>query len=427
MRILFLSHYYPPEVNAPASRTSEHCRAWAKAGHDVTVVTCAPNHPNGQVYPGYRNSLYRSETVDGVRIIRLWTFMAANAGFLRRTLNYLSYLVSVTLALPWLPRPAVVVSTSPQFFCGLAGLVVRMGKRVPWVLEIRDLWPESIVTVGAMRHGPVMRLLEWLERLAYRQAHQIVSVTESFVPHIADRGAERRKIAVIKNGVDLALFKQSREAMGLKRELGLEDRFVAAYVGTHGMAHGLGTILDAAEELRSNTRILFLLVGDGAERASLEREAGRRKLANLIMLGQQPKDAMPGIWTACDAGLILLTRNELFKKVLPSKMFEAMAMGRPIILGVEGEARALLEEAGAGIAITPESAEELAAAVVRLADDPALAARLGAQGRAHVEAHFDRRVLAERYLGVLQSTVAEWQAACRRAHAPAEQSVESRE
>lgn len=346
MRILFLSHYYPPEVNAPASRTSEHCRAWARAGHEVMVMTCAPNHPAGKLYPGYRNRLFQREMVDGVEIVRVWTFLAANQGFLLRILNYVSYAVAVTLALPRVKRPDVIVSTSPQFFCGLAGLVARWLRRAPWVLEIRDIWPESIVTVGALKKGLGTRALEALERLAYRQADAIVAVTDSFVPHIAERCGDAGKIAVIKNGVDLSLFKKSGAAGEAKASLGLDrQKFVAAYVGTHGMAHGLDTVLDAARLTAQDARISFLLVGDGAERARLEQRAREMGLTNIRILGQRPKSDMPTVWGATDASMILLRRNDLFKKVLPSKMFEAMAMECPIVLGVEGEAK---EAAGGG-------------------------------------------------------------------------------
>lgn len=401
MRILFLSHYYPPEVNAPASRTSEHCREWVKAGHEVTVVTCAPNHPAGKVYDGYRNRIFQRETIDGVEVIRVWTFLAANEGFLRRTVNYLSYMVSTTLALPQIDRPDVVVSTSPQFFCGLTGGVAKMLRRVPWVLEVRDIWPESIVTVGAMNKGPAVRVLEWLERTAYQGADRIVAVTDSFVPHIAERCGDAANIEVIKNGVDLTLFRRDGSSKEAKRALGLEGKFVAAYVGTHGMAHGLDTLLDAARLLSDDPRIVVLLVGDGAERERLVARAAEMGLANVRILGQRPKSDMPMVWAATDASVIHLKRSETFKKVLPSKMFEAMAMDCPIILGVEGEAKALLDSAGAGIAITPESAEELAEALRRLSGDPELCARLASLGATHVREHYDRALLARRYLDVL--------------------------
>jgi glycosyltransferase involved in cell wall biosynthesis len=406
MRILFFSHYYPPEINAPASRTSEHCREWVRLGHEVTVITSAPNHPKGKLYPGYKNKLFQTEIIDGVKVVRVWTYLAANEGFLRRTLNYVSYMLTAVLAVPRLPRPDAYVSTSPQFFCGLAGLIAARMRWRPWVLEIRDLWPESIISVGAMRKGLVIRVLEWLERLGYRKADRIVTVTDSFVPHIAARCQDDSKIDVIKNGVDLSLFRRGSDSATAKRKLGVEGRFVAAYVGTHGMAHGLDTLLDAAAALKGDPLIAFLMVGDGAEQARLAARVASERLDNVRIVGQLPKTRMPDIWAATDVSLILLKRSDTFQKVLPSKMFEAMAMEVPIVLGVEGEARALLEAAGAGIAITPESVEELAGAVVRLRDEAALAASCGRQGVAFVREHFDRARLARRYIDVLEDAIA---------------------
>jgi glycosyltransferase involved in cell wall biosynthesis len=405
LRIVFFSHYYPPEVNAPASRTSEHCRQWAKAGHDVTVVTSAPNHPKGIIYPGYRNRLYQSEMIDAVKVVRVWTHLAPNEGFLRRTLNYVTFMVSAAIAFSRVPRPDIVVSTSPQFFCGLTGLIAKSARRVPWVLEIRDLWPESIITVGAMRKGLVTRVLEGLERLAYRRADLIVSVTDSFVSHIAARCQGAEKIKVIKNGVDLALFKRGTDSEVVKRRFGLEGRFVAAYVGTHGMAHGLDTLLDAAALLKRDPRYGFLMAGDGAERERLIERARTMELDNVRIVGQLPKAEMPSIWAATDASLILLRKSSTFTKVLPSKMFEAMAMQCPIVLAVEGEAKALLEAAGAGIAIEPENAVALASALERLAGEPVLCEQLGRQGAACVRGHYDRDALAMRYLDLLESIV----------------------
>jgi glycosyltransferase involved in cell wall biosynthesis len=406
MRILFFTHYYPPEVNAPASRTSEHCRAWMQAGAEVTVVTCAPNHPNGKVYPGYRNRLWQVETRDGVKVVRLWTWLAANEGFLPRILNYVSYMIASVLALPFLPKADVVVTTSPQFFCGLVGLFAKPVKRAPWVLEIRDIWPESIVAVGAMKKGAAIRFLEWLEGFAYRKADAIVSLTRGFLPHIAARCGDPGKIAVFMNGADLSAFTKSDDGEEVKRRLGLSGKFVGAYVGTHGMAHGLDTILDAAEILKGDPRFAFLMAGGGAEEARLRAAREARGLENVLMLGQRPKSEMPALWSATDASLILLKRSDTFKTVYPSKMSEAMAMQCPIILGVEGEAKEVLEAAGAGVAITPESAEELAAAMRRLADDPELAAAYGRAGRAYAAENLDRAKVAARFLAFLREVAA---------------------
>lgn len=405
MHILFLSHYFPPEVNAPASRLSEHARHWVEAGHTVTVVTCAPNHPEGQVFPGFRNRLFAREQVHGIDVIRLWSWIAANEGFLPRIANYVSYMLMVILFSWRLPKADVVVSTSPQFFCGLAGWFLRRRKR-PWILEIRDLWPESIVAVGAMKRSAIIRLLERIEAWAYRKADAVIVVTDSFVSHIQARRG-RGGIHVIKNGVDLTQFSKTDATAGdaFRAEHGLTDTFVAAYVGTHGMAHGLDIVLDAATRLRDRSDIAFLLVGSGAEKERLMAARDAAGLRNVVMLGQMPKSAMPTIWSVTDAALVLLKRMDTFKSVLPSKMFEAMAMACPIILGVEGEAKALLDESGGGIAITPEDGAQLADAVRKLADDAALANALGNTGEAFVRAQFDRAVLARRYLDVMQESV----------------------
>lgn len=412
MHILFLSHYFPPEVNAPASRTHENCRAWARAGHQVTVLTCVPNHPTGIVYAGYKNKLHQSEVSSGIQVIRLWTFLAANEGVLLRTLNYVSFLFSIVCALPWLARPDVVVSTSPQFFCGLAGFLVGVWMRVPWVLKIRDLWPDSIVSVGALRRGFATWCLRHLERFAYRRADRIVCVSQACVPHIAERCGDRRKIAVIENGADLDVFDPGRDRAGARAALGLGDKFVAAYVGTLGMAHGLETVLAAACLLRHDD-IVFLLVGDGSQRTHLLDRKAALGLDNVVMPGQLPRADIPGVWAAADVALVVLRDVDLFRTVLPSKMFEAMAMRCPVILGVDGAARAVLESAGAGVFVPPENVDRLAQAVVRLKADPVLRRRLGKQGRAYAAAHCDRAKLAAKYLDVIDLVVTSKQAAGR--------------
>lgn len=404
MHILFLSHYYPPEVNAPASRLFENARVWAELGHRVTVVTNNPNHPHGRLYPGFRNRWWqRGRDEAGIDVIRLWTFLAPNRGRVRRLLNYLTFPLMVFLNLLRLPRADVVVSTSPQFFCGLSGwLLKRQGR--PWVLEIRDLWPESIVTVGAMGPGLTTRLLTKVEHAAYRAADAVVTVTDAHRAHVAAARGSDRRVVTITNGVDLARFDPAvgrSQAEALRGRLGLQDKLVAAYVGTHGMAHGLDTVLAAAAQLQREP-VAFVFVGDGAERARLERRARDAKLQNVHFLGQLPKAEMPAIWGLTDVSLIPLRRSDTFKSVLPSKMFEAMAMARPILLGVEGEAAALLEKAQAGLAFVPEDAADLAEKLRRLLHAPQLRHELGERGRRYVTANYDRHRLAERYADFLR-------------------------
>lgn len=404
MNILFLSHYFPPEVNAPASRTFEHCRQWVRDGHRVTVVTCAPNHPRGKVYPGYRNKLFVREEKDGITIIRVWTYLTANEGFLKRTLNYVSYMAAAIVAAPFIQKADIVISTSPQFFNGLAGYVVSRMKRAPWVLEIRDLWPESILAVGAIKNRFIIHLLEWLELFAYRQADRIVPVTDAFQRYIEGKGIPKEKITVIKNGADLTLYKPVTGTNRLAESLGVQGKFVAAYLGTHGMAHHLETVLHAAQRLREYPDIVLILAGDGAERqrlAALREELG---LDNVLMLDQQPKEQMPWLWALSDVSLILLKKSDLFKTVIPSKIFESMAMEKPIILGVEGESADIVRAADAGYCIEPENAEELVNRLIDLYADEALCKKLGANGRIHVSNFYDRKELAKRFEQLLEWT-----------------------
>ena len=403
MKILFLCHYFAPEVNAPATRTLEHGRVWASNGHALDVATCVPNHPKGQIYPGYKNRLLQSEVVDGVTVHRLLTFTTANRLVAKRIISYIFYMIMAILAAPFLPRPDIVVSTSPQFFCGFAGYFVSRIKRVPWVLEIRDLWPESAIAVGAISSRRMIRLAEWAESFMYRKADAIISVTDSFVTHIENCGARKDKIHVIKNGVDLAFYNPDELPPSEPVDPRLVNKFVAAYVGTHGMAHALETVLHAAEHLRDRQDIVFLLVGEGAEKEKLEKQRAEMNLENVVMLGQQPKDRMPAIWGSTDVSLVLLRDTELFKTVIPSKIVESMAMKRPVVLGVRGESQAMVEESGGGVCIEPENARDLAAAVVALADDPDAISQYGQAGREYVKRAFDRSVLAERYEKILDN------------------------
>lgn len=411
MRILFLSHYFPPEVNAPASRTFEHCRAWARGGHEVYVATNVPNHPAGKIYPGYRNALAQTETVAGIKVYRLLTFLAANQGVVRRSFGYFWYLAMAVLAALFLPRVDVVVSTSPQFFCGLAGYFVSRIKRVPWVIEIRDLWPESIVAVGAVRRSRLLHSLVGLTKFAYRKADRVVCVTDSFKAAIIAEGIPAAKIEVIKNGVDLQFFAPERsvgpEASRIEGLDNTQGKFVVSYVGTHGMAHGLDTVLEAAELVRDLPDVLFLLVGDGAERDHLLKQRDMMRLDNVVMLEQQPKTRMPAVWAVTDVSLVVLKDQPLFRTVIPSKIFESMAMMKPVILGVRGESEALLQESGAGICIQPESAVQLARAVRTLYSNFEARRTMGVAGREFVQHNFDRQVLAKRYIDLLAALLAE--------------------
>jgi colanic acid biosynthesis glycosyl transferase WcaI len=403
MHILFLTDNFPPETNAPASRTYEHARRWVELGHRVTVVTGAPNFPSGRVHAGYENALWKREVLDGIDVVRVWTYITANEGIFRRTLDYLSFMFAAIVASPFLPRPDVIVATSPQFFTPCAAWVVSRLRGRPFVFELRDLWPDSIVAVGAIRESALIRALRKIEYFLYRRASRIVCVTHSFRRILESNGIEGAKIAVVPNGVDLQAYLPGPKPPDLERQLGLQGKFVAAYVGTIGMAHGLATVLEAAAALRARDDIVFVLVGTGAEEAALAKRCKEERLDNVRFVGAVSKEVVREYWRLCDVALVLLKDSPLFEHVIPSKMFEAMGMERPIILGLRGESRDILERAGSGIAIPPQAGQALADAIVRLAGDPALRLRLGRAGRAFAAREYDRGRLAEQMLDVLTS------------------------
>ena len=403
MRILFLSHYFPPEVNAPAVRTFEHCREWVRAGHEVHVVTCVPNHPQGKVYEGYKNRFVtRHEERDGIHVHRVWTYVAPNKGFLRRTAGYVSYLLSSPLTCLRIPRPDVIVATSPQFFCACAGYLVSKLLRCPWVFEVRDLWPASIVAVGAIRSKVIIRFLETIELGLYANADSIVALTNAFKNDLVARGIAGPKIHVIPNGIDLDSW-EGADPGSARMELGLNSEFVVSYVGTHGMAHNLETLLEAADILRDEPEVHFVTVGDGAEFEKVSHIRDEKKLHNVTMVGQVPRAQAKMYLQASDVSVVLLRKAELFKSVIPSKILEAMAAQKPVILGVEGEAQRIVEQAGAGICIQPQNAHQLADAILELKRDAALRKRLGINGLLAVEQQFDREVLAGRMLDVIKN------------------------
>ena len=408
MHILFLSDNFPPEVNAPASRTHEHGRQWVAAGEQVTVITCAPNFPTGRVFPGYRNRLWQQEQIDGMRVIRVWSYITANEGFARRVFDYVSYMLMAFAAALFVRRVDIVVATSPQFFTAVAGWATAALKRVPFVFELRDLWPESIKAVGAMKESAVIRALERLELFLYRRAALIVSVTHSFRDTLMQRGIAGDKIEVITNGVDVARFSPRPKDAALEAELSLQHSFVAGYIGTHGMAHGLETLLEAIQRLREHPQgchIRLVLLGDGARKAALREEAARLGVADAVhFVDTVPKEQVARYWSLLDVSIIHLRRTELFTTVIPSKLFECMGMGIPVLHGVAGESARIVEREGCGLVFEPENVNQLVESLLRLQQYGAERGRLRAAALAAAR-HYDRGVLASRMLELLRAAV----------------------
>lgn len=399
MDILFLTDNFPPEVNAPASRTFEHCREWVKAGHKVTVITCNPNFPDGKLFKGYRNRLLpQREVIEGIEVVRVWSYITANEGFLKRVLDYLSFAVTSFLAGLRI-RPDVIVATSPQFFTTLSGAGLAAIKRRPWIFELRDLWPESIAALGAMKNSAALRLLERLELALYRNASRVVPVTEAFRRNLIDRGVDPAKIGVVTNGVLLDSFTPLEKDPELVRRFALEGKTVIAYIGTHGAAHALDFILECAAELQDRP-YHFLFVGSGAERHALLAEAKARSLDNVSFVESVPKAEVVRYIATCDLMLVPLKKADVFKTVIPSKIFEAAAMQRPILLGVDGQAREIVEQFGAGRFFEPENKRAFIEALESAGDPKAVEEmKKGCDALARA---YDRRRLAKAMLGELE-------------------------
>jgi colanic acid biosynthesis glycosyl transferase WcaI len=403
MRILYVSQYFPPEMGAPAARVHELSREWVRAGHEVTVLTAFAHHPTGVKAPRDRGVLTRRENVDGIDVVRTYVRAAANRGTVRRMLSYASFLLSaVTVGRLRVRRPDVVIATSPQLLCGLAGYVLARTLGAPFVFEVRDLWPESILAVEAMKDGAFIRALKALARFLYVHCDRIVTVGEGYSRGIRDRyGISEDKMTVVRNGIDTSLFVPLPRDNEVRRAYGLGDRFVLLYLGTHGMAHGLRHVLEAARALRDDRDKLFVFVGEGAEKEELKRTAAAWRLDNVQFIDQQPKGRVPLFYAACDLGLVTLRDTTLFQEVLPSKLFEYLGMERPVLLSVGGEARKVIEAGRAGEYVRPGDVPAMVDAIRRLAGRREHLAEMGRSGRQFVLAHCDRRALAALYLDVL--------------------------
>jgi colanic acid biosynthesis glycosyl transferase WcaI len=409
VKILYVSQYFPPEMGAPAARAAELSMHWARMGHEVTVLTGFPNHPTGVVPENWRSRfrhLHDTEIADGVRVVRTWLWPLPNRKAHERIRNYVSFCVSAGISGLALPKSDVIIATSPQLLCALAGWWLAWWKSVPFVFEVRDLWPESLAAVGAGTSGSLLhRTLGAIAEFLYRRASLIVVVSPAFREHLMRYwSVPAEKIAVVENGVETDVFRLEPAASQLRRELRFEDRFLVCYIGTMGNAHGLETLIAAAEELRTALpNATFLLIGEGAEKEHIVELAARRRLANIQFLGQQPRERIPAYISAADVCVVMLKKSELFKTVIPTKLLEYMACEKPVIVAVDGQARQIVEEAAAGVFVEPENSNALVRVILELASAPERRRQMGVNGREHILNNFSREKKARDYISVLQT------------------------
>lgn len=398
MRILYFTQYFPPEIGATQDRAYEMSRHLALAGHRVTVVTEVPNHPSGIIRPRYRNKAYVRETVEGVNVIRMWVITSPYRDFRNRLKFYGSYAAMAASAGLVLAHGHydLVYATSPPLFVGAAGLAVASARRIPFVFEVRDLWPESATQLGFLRNPRAVRLAAAMEETFYAHARKIVVVTDGIRRRLMERGIETEKVELIRNGASPRLAQaasQPREVA--KQEIGLTGKFVALYAGVHGIAQGMDGLVQVAHRLRAEEDVHFVFVGEGPTKRVVRRLAGELGLMNVTLMPEQSREAVRALYDAADAVLVPLRNQPLFRGAVPTKMFDAWVCQRPVILGVAGEAHGILDEVGGGVAVEPESVGQMADAILHLRDHPEVARAMGQRGYAAATERFSREAMAQ--------------------------------
>jgi colanic acid biosynthesis glycosyl transferase WcaI len=399
--ILFISPYYPPENGAAPACVGETCIRLVKLGHQVTVLTTFPNYPTGIVLPEYRSRLFQEEMRDGVRVVRVWSWVSPNKSFLHRIKWYISFAFLAPLfGGKAVGHPDIIIVQSPPLFDAISARILARWKGCPFIFMISDPWPEQAIQLGVLRNRLLIWLSERLEWSTYQRASLVWVVAEWVRDFLIERGFPSERIFLLPNGVDTNKFRPMSQAQA-RAELGWDDRFTVLYVGTHGVTHGLVTILDAAEQIQDRKDIHFVFVGEGSDKAYLVTQVKKRGITNITFMDVVPHSLVPSILAAGDLCLAHVRKMSGGLGIIPIKMYEAMACGRPVVLAVEGDARRIAEEANAAICVEPENAGELATAILQLYEHPDLASMLGPKGRAYVESRFD----SDRLTAVLESRI----------------------
>lgn len=402
MKINLICQYCPPEIGAPQARLSEMAKEWVHAGHSVTYLTGFPNHPTGIIPKEYRGKIFKVESQDGVKIWRHWLYATPNEGFLKKIFAHITFAASIILlSLFRGPKPDVIIVSSPNFFSVISAYIMSRVRRVPYIFEVRDLWPGIFIDLGVLKNKTLIKLLEKIELFLYKKASLVVPVTNRFADNIVNRGISPEKVKVITNGVDLDFYKPGFVDINFRKKIGVPtDAFVVMYLGAHGISHGLSSVLDAAEKLQTQG-VHFLFVGEGAEKSKLVSIANTKGLSNITFVQGQPKQQILNFYSAADACLVTLRNVDGLSTFIPSKMFEIMGCGKPIVAALRGEAAEIFERSSAAAIVSPEDSSRLAATVVALKNDTERCKIMGQNGRRFVENNYDRKVLAQNYLKII--------------------------
>lgn len=405
MHVLYLAQFYNEPQDAGAGRHYAFARSLVERGHRVTVITGQENYRTGRIPKRFAGRIVHREEKDGMTILRVWVYAGHKRRYTLRYLNHLTFLLtSLWAGLRAKPRPDVVIASSPPLFVAVSGALLARLRRAPLMAEIRDLWPESVLALQLPVHRIVVKVGFALARWVYGQGRHFIAVTKGIKEGLRRQGLPGEQITYIPNGVDLNLYEGQRQDPAFLQSHHLEDKFLCVYVGGMGPVHNVGTLVEAARLLRDRPRIHFLFVGDGGEKPTLVRRVGEFGLTNVTFLDPVPKQDVPGILSSADLCIYSLRRDPFFKGTFPNKNFDYLASGRPVVLAVEGESRRLVETAGAGFVVAPESPEEMAGAIGRMVSLPdEEREEMGRRGRRYALANFHRRDLANRFADLVES------------------------
>ena len=404
MRILYFSQYFPPEIGATQTRAYEMASRLVKMGHHVTMITEVPNHPKGIIRPEFRGRLFIRENMDGIDVIRVWVKTSTVKNFRNRILFYMSYMINALISSIIVTRGAfdLIYATSPPLFVGGSALIASILKRKPLVFEVRDLWPESAVALNEISNPRYIALATKLEEKCYRHARKIIVVTNGIYQRLVERGIIENKLVLITNGANVDLFQFRQDARSRTRnELGLNNKFVAIYAGIFGIAQGLDTIVKAADRLGDKPEIFFLLIGEGPTKNTILDLISEFRLNNIQVLPEQAREDIPDYLSGSDVAIIPLKKLDIFKGALPSKMFDAWACERPLILSVDGEARRILDEVRGGVYVPPEDPIKMAEAILNLSYSKINREQMGLTGRAYTIKNYSRAAMADKLESVL--------------------------
>lgn len=400
MHILLIHQAFAALDEAGGTRHYELAHYLVERGHRVTIIASPVSYLTGKARQSSHRWLDRQEPEPGITILRTYTYSALHRSFVHRVISFLSFMLSSFLAGLGVKQVDLVWGTSPPIFQGITAWLLARLKRVPFLFEVRDLWPAFAIAVGVLRNPLLVRASLWLEKFLYRRADRVMVNSPGFIDHVTSRGA--RWVELIPNGAAPEMFSPHTDGKVFRREHHLEDKFVVLYAGAHGISNDLCIVLQSAALLQDIPQVCFVFVGDGKEKANLQAQAVSLGLQNAVFLPPVPKDQMGEVLAGSDACLAILKPLELYKTTYPNKVFDYMAAGRPVLLAIDGVIRQVVERAACGVFVQPGDPLAMACAVRKMANEPEQVRRMGQAGRLSVEQHFSRRILAEKLALLLE-------------------------